>query len=141
MGDAATAGAAANSRRQQQGGKGTAVAAAAAAHDENRPGDDDRQLTSLIRSSVDSFFGLLYAKVKQTLDDDDNAATAADPLSMGPQRAGSIGASSEDLLGTSGVGGEGGGLDAVKLGGVVAAVQQLVSDMETVDPHVPQVRE
>ncbi|CAM9770125.1 unnamed protein product, partial [Hapterophycus canaliculatus] len=40
---------------------------------------------------------------------------------------------------------EGGGaseeleLDPVALGGVVAAVQQLVSDIEAVDPHVPQV--
>lgn len=87
-----------------------------------------------MQSSVDNFFGLLYSKVDQSLDAGGTATTAAD------------GGGEDQQTPHGGGGGEGGGgaageleLDPVALGGVVAAVQQLVTDIETVDPHVPQV--
>lgn len=121
-------------REQQQQGNGegetpstgTAVAAG------NGEQEDEQQLAALVRSSVHSFFDLLYAKVEQTLGN-------ADPRSKD-----STYAESEKQQQHQGSGGSGEDadwrLDPVKLGGVVAAVQQLVSDMEAVDPHVPQVR-
>lgn len=93
-------------------------------------------LVALVRSSVDGFFDLLYAKVEQSLH--------ATSTSGGSGGGGSSGADSlqpqqqqqhqEQEEGTPEE------LDPVALGGVVAAVQQLVSDIEAVDPHVPQVR-
>lgn len=77
-----------------------------------------------MQSSVDNFFGLLYAKVDQSLEDH----TQQQPNQQTPQGGGEGAAAAGELE-----------LDPVALGGVVAAVQQLVTDIETVDPHVPQV--
>lgn len=85
-----------------------------------------------MQSSVENFFGLLYAKVNQSLDA--GGAAAVTKLDGEDQQS-------------PPAGGEGGGggaageleLDPVALGGVVAAVQQLVTDIEAVGPHVPQV--
>lgn len=94
-------------------------------------GQADEQLThkglvSLVQSSVDDFFGLLYAKVDQSLD---ASGTGSGEDQQAAQAGGDGAAATEELE-----------LDPVALGGVVAAVQQLVTDIETVDPHVPQVR-
>lgn len=115
---------------------------------ESANGPDDRQrsrkgLVSLVQSSVENFFGLLYAKVDQSLE--------ASPAAPSPRSGGSgatIDGEEQQKLGSQqapqggGDGAAGTGeleLDPVALGGVVAAVQQLVTDIETVDPHVPQV--
>lgn len=125
-------------QQQQQNREGdmpstaTAVAADNGEQEKEQVEEEEQQLAALVRSSVDSFFDLLYAKVEQTLGN-------ADPRSKE-----SASAESENQQQQQGAGGSGEdadwGLDPVKLGGVVAAVQQLVSDMEAVDPHVPQVR-
>lgn len=119
-------------QQQQQNGEGEMPSTGTAVAADNGKQEDEQQLAALVRSSVDSFFDLLYAKVEQTLGN-------ADPRSKD-----STSAESEKQQQQQGGGGSGEdadwGLDPVKLGGVVAAVQQLVSDMEAVDPHVPQVR-
>ncbi|CAN0194719.1 unnamed protein product [Ectocarpus sp. 6 AP-2014] len=103
-------------------------------------------LIALVQASVGRFFDLLYAKVDQSLDANSNNPQ---PRSHVPSEAGA-GAAGKKIEGrqeggggegTAAEGGGGGGdLDPVALGGVVAAVQQLVTDIETVDPHVPQVQ-
>lgn len=95
--------------------------------------EQSAELVALTQSSVDSFFKLLYAKVDQSLD--------AEPRSREPSGISAVGGtvSGSGKAEDQGVAGES-GLDPVALGGVVAAVQQLVSDIETVDPHVPQAR-
>lgn len=103
-------------------------------------------LIALVQASVGRFFDLLYAKVDQSLDAN---SSNPQPRSHTPSEAGAgaAGKKSEGQQqggggeGTAAEGGGGGDLDPVALGGVVAAVQQLVTDIETVGPHVPQVRE
>lgn len=108
-------------------------------------GSEDGQahagLVALAQSSVDGFFDLLQAKVDHSLNakrrprmesgaSDLPAAAAAAAVGVGEEEGKAGGGMGEE---------EGDSLDGVALGGVVAAVQQLVSDMEGVDPHVPQV--
>lgn len=99
-------------------------------------------LVSLVQASVDSFFGLLYAKVDQSL----GVGPAGQPGARAPSGggAGAVTLTNEHQQPQGGAGGGEGSaaeeLDPVALGGVVAAVQQLVSDIEALDPHVPQVR-
>ncbi|CAM9459336.1 unnamed protein product [Ectocarpus sp. 8 AP-2014] len=102
-------------------------------------------LIALVQASVGRFFDLLYTKVGQSLDAN---SSNPQPRSHAPSEAGAgaAGKKSEGQQqggggeGTAAEGGGGGDLDPVALGGVVAAVQQLVTDIETVDPHVPQVQ-
>eukprot|EP00752_Nemacystus_decipiens_P003214 g2975.t1 len=139
----------ASSKQPEQGGTGGESATNGKTDD---PQQTHKGLVSLVQSSVDSFFGLLHAKVDQSLDAS-GAATTADGGGGGggdqqtPQGGG--GGGGEGGGGGRGGGGERGGvaaatgeleLDPVALGGVVAAVQQLVTDIETVDPHIPQVQ-
>lgn len=114
---------------------------AGVASSQNEDRESHEGLVSLVQSSVDSFFGLLYAKVDQSL----GVSPVGQPGGARMPSAGGLGAAptlrSEDQQ-PQGGGGEGSAaeeLDPVALGGVVAAVQQLVSDIEALDPHVPQV--
>lgn len=90
-------------------------------------------LVQLAQSSVDGFFELLNAKVAHSLSRDMPPGASTSSSSGGTPET------SERRSEMTSNTGEADDLDAVALGGVVAAVQQLVSDMETVDPHVPQV--
>lgn len=101
---------------------------------EATPESKDAQagLVALAKSSVDGFFELLQAKVDHSLNSRRRPRAesgASDSAAVGG------GCGEEGAVGEE----EGDNLDGVALGGVVAAVQQLVSDMEAVDPHVPQV--
>lgn len=112
-------------------------------------GDGQADLVALAQSSVDGFFKLLNAKVGHSLSRREGPASSPSatttPTSSASLRAktdlfsGEMRAAGGGLENPAGGAAEGGELDPVALGGVVAAVQQLVSDMETVDPHVPQV--
>lgn len=97
-------------------------------------GEELAGLVQLAQSSVDGFFELLNAKVAHSLSRDAPSGGGSTSSSAGGTPEASERRS--EMTGNSGKADE---LDAVALGGVVAAVQQLVSDMETVDPHVPQV--
>lgn len=120
-----------------------AAAAESQASEEQGQEEQEQQeahegLVSLVQSSVDSFFHLLYAKVDQSLD----ASQQQQQQPYGVQDQQSQGGV-EGAVGTTAAAAAAAAeleLDPVALGGVVAAVQQLVSDVETVDPHVPQVR-
>ncbi|CAM9791582.1 unnamed protein product [Pylaiella littoralis] len=127
-------------QQQQQQRKKQLQGDAGVANGQHEGQEVHEGLVCLLQSSVDSFFGLLYAKVDQSL----SVGPAGQPGTR-PPSGGGAGAPTLDKEDTQPQGGRGEAsaaeeLDPVALGGVVAAVQQLVSDIEALDPHVPQVQ-
>lgn len=122
-------------QQEQQQQEGTV-----AANSQNEEQQSHEGLVSLVQSSVDSFFGLLYAKVDHSLGVSPTSQPRGRMPSGGGGGATTITSEDQQPQGGAGEGSAAGELDPVALGGVVAAVQQLVSDIEALDPHVPQVR-
>lgn len=105
-------------------------------------GGEQADLVALAQSSVDGFFKLLQAKVDHSLNAKQRPrgeSVASEVSTRAGEEMKPGGSASGGGAARAGAGEDDDRLDAVALGGVVAAVQQLVSDMEAVDPHVPQV--